>query len=104
MRGQALNNPAANALVLAMRCSGMSCINQLSDTCVGQRIVARQRAFANLAVLLIIALATCVVVALATPGLTPAQIFSCLVLAGVPTGLPILAYARGILAQAAEGK
>lgn len=43
-----------------------------------------------------------VVLALATPGLTVAQIVSCLALAGVPTGLPVLAYARDILAQEVE--
>ncbi len=82
----------------------MTSTDPLGDTSDSVKVLAHRRAFANLAVLLIITLASCVVLALATPGLTPAQILFCLVLAGVPTGLPILAYARDILAQKAEGK
>ena len=86
------------------RCSNMTSADLPGDTRDGPKVLAHRRAFANLAVMLIIALVACVVLALAIPRLTPAQIVSCLALAGVPTGLPILAYARGILAQEAEGK
>ena len=82
----------------------MTSTDPLGDASDSLKILAHRRAFANLAVMLIIALVACVVLALATPGLTSAQILSCLVLAGVPTGLPILAYARDILAQEAEDK
>ena len=96
--------PAIEVFVSGMRCYNMSRNGQLGDVFNGQESLRCRGAFANMTVLLIGALVACVILALATPSLTAAQIISCLVLAGIPTGLPILAYARGILAQEMENK